>query len=726
MRGASRRLTIALLVMASAELARAADTPIATTNLRVVDRTTNASARRIVWHATDAGVIAGAQGSARDPRCAPTGGGAGGVIRFFSDRSAGSVEDTGDILLPCANWKAVGQDPNPKGFVYRDGDGSEGPCKRVTVRNGKGLKATCSGKKSPLDYDLTLGVDEGTVGALLRVGPTDRWCGSADASNGRDGSDGRTFEGRLAPAPASCPVPFVCGDGIPMPGEQCDDGDLDAGDGCDATCQIEDGHACIGEPSVCTLICSDGTLDDGETCDDGNLTTGDGCDASCQTEGNWSCIGEPSVCTNLCGDGFVVGGEECDDGGTTAGDGCSDACAIEDGYACAGAPSVCSAGCGDGVVGGSEECDDANATAADGCSPHCAYEPLCLVTRDFGNPAHASIARITRDGTITPLGGVTLPGSDTAGRQALARCGRRIYFNLSQAIAGIEVGLDGTLTPLPPYTLTEPGQINTIDEIVCSPVQDLVVTFESASLFFGQATSYRVDAGTGALTQAGRVTMGGSSFTRFFSDFHPTTHDLYFASMFDPPLGASPLRAHLGRIVHDAMGNLTLAQEYSTQPGPFTRTSLDGIAFTRDAGELAIFAFSDGTPSCFGQFDAPGTSLPPLSALNKTCTGPVPVHDRWFVPRPEGGPIVYFAAGGTLWTGRFVPPTFEIVSTLTGITEGEMMLGFDGRLIVLLNGVDGTVHTYDVASDLVTVTPNDSSPMDGRPNNGVLLPCPDL
>jgi hypothetical protein len=39
---------------------------------------------------------------------------------------------------------------------------------------------------------------------------------------------------------------------------------------------------------------------------------------------------------------------------------------------------------------------------------------------------------------------------------------------------------------------------------------------------------------------------------------------------------------------------------------------------------------------------------------------------------------------------------------------------------------DGTVATYDVASDLVTVTPNDVEPIGAKPLDGVLLPCPDL
>jgi cysteine-rich repeat protein len=44
----------------------------------------------------------------------------------------------------------------------------------------------------------------------------------------------------------------TCGDGLIEGGERCDDGGTTPGDGCDASCQIEDGWICAGEPSVCT------------------------------------------------------------------------------------------------------------------------------------------------------------------------------------------------------------------------------------------------------------------------------------------------------------------------------------------------------------------------------------------------------------------------------------------------------------------------------------------
>ena len=62
-----------------------------------------------------------------------------------------------------------------------------------------------------------------------------------------------------------------CGNGIPEPGEQCDDGNFDNSDACLSTCQ--------------NATCGDGFVWAGvEQCDDGNTTPGDGCDANCQYE----------------------------------------------------------------------------------------------------------------------------------------------------------------------------------------------------------------------------------------------------------------------------------------------------------------------------------------------------------------------------------------------------------------------------------------------------------
>ena len=75
-----------------------------------------------------------------------------------------------------------------------------------------------------------------------------------------------------------------CGDTLVDTGEECDDGNFDSGDGCDATCAVEACYACAGTgPSVCTP-------DDELTCDDGDAcTTSDACSAG-------ACGGTPVVC----------------------------------------------------------------------------------------------------------------------------------------------------------------------------------------------------------------------------------------------------------------------------------------------------------------------------------------------------------------------------------------------------------------------------------------------
>jgi cysteine-rich repeat protein len=157
----------------------------------------------------------------------------------------------------------------------------------------------------------------------------------------------------------------VCGDGFRTPPEQCEDGNLANGDGCTSRCKVElcgDGvinnngtEACEppGTP-LCTLacmirvpLCGDGFQTPPEQCEDGNLVDGDGCNSACMPEfcgdgvvnnnGIEAC--EPpgtTVCTDTCtargpacGDGTVDAGEACDDGNTRDDDGCSAKCEIE-------------------------------------------------------------------------------------------------------------------------------------------------------------------------------------------------------------------------------------------------------------------------------------------------------------------------------------------------------------------------------------------------------------
>ena len=77
----------------------------------------------------------------------------------------------------------------------------------------------------------------------------------------------RYFNGRPDPDVYFDRLLINCGDGVRDPNEECDDGNLVNGDGCDANCTLP--------------ACGNGIVDDGEGCDDGNLIDGDGCQADC-------------------------------------------------------------------------------------------------------------------------------------------------------------------------------------------------------------------------------------------------------------------------------------------------------------------------------------------------------------------------------------------------------------------------------------------------------------
>ena len=71
--------------------------------------------------------------------------------------------------------------------------------------------------------------------------------------------------------------------------------------------------------SVYADVCGDGNVEALEQCDDSNIQSGDGCTDVCVVESNWSCIGSPSVCefTSPCVAGNYWNGTSCT--GATAG-----------------------------------------------------------------------------------------------------------------------------------------------------------------------------------------------------------------------------------------------------------------------------------------------------------------------------------------------------------------------------------------------------------------------
>lgn len=130
-----------------------------------------------------------------------------------------------------------------------------------------------------------------------------------------------------------------CGNGVLQAGEQCDDGNSGAGDGCSAACVVEPLWACADEPSVCTKRnCGNGVIEGDEACDAGERNglfygDGTGCTAFCSFEPNCRVDGVDG-CVSACGDGMRIAPEQCDDGNASNGDGCSSACVVEAGFTC--------------------------------------------------------------------------------------------------------------------------------------------------------------------------------------------------------------------------------------------------------------------------------------------------------------------------------------------------------------------------------------------------------
>jgi cysteine-rich repeat protein len=158
---------------------------------------------------------------------------------------------------------------------------------------------------------------------------------------------------------ACIPVGSLCGNGTINDEEVCDDGNVQSGDRCSATCDSDEtcGNGNVDEGELCddgnnapldgcspdcmsSEGCGNNVRDTNEQCDDGNEVSGDGCNTACNFE--------------YCGNEFREPDEICDDGNQSSGDGCSADCRSDE-------------TCGNGIVDVHEACDDGNSSAGDGC-----------------------------------------------------------------------------------------------------------------------------------------------------------------------------------------------------------------------------------------------------------------------------------------------------------------------------------------------------------------------
>ncbi|MGB8332831.1 MAG: hypothetical protein WCE62_22085 [Polyangiales bacterium] len=166
---------------------------------------------------------------------------------------------------------------------------------------------------------------------------------------------------------STCTTAADCGNDFLDPGESCDDGVNDGGEGeclacmglqscgdgtsegteaCDAGAQNGTGDGiCLADCSG-TQSCGDGVQNGTEICDDGTNDGGpNGCLPGCQS-------------IQICGDGTQDGTEACDDG---ANNGSGDGFCLAD---CSGTQT-----CGDGVPNGTELCDVGDTIACTAVDP---------------------------------------------------------------------------------------------------------------------------------------------------------------------------------------------------------------------------------------------------------------------------------------------------------------------------------------------------------------------
>lgn len=160
-------------------------------------------------------------------------------------------------------------------------------------------------------------------------------CDDGNNANGDGCTSTCTIEANTYcdPTFASC---AVCGNGnrqTALYSEACDDGNLVSNDGCKNDCKsIETGYVCsTAVPNVCTEVCGDGLKVGTENCDDGT-NDGVGCNLGCKTGAvtGWTCTGGSNItattCGGICGDGLRVADENCDDGTNLNTKGCNVGC----------------------------------------------------------------------------------------------------------------------------------------------------------------------------------------------------------------------------------------------------------------------------------------------------------------------------------------------------------------------------------------------------------------
>lgn len=164
--------------------------------------------------------------------------------------------------------------------------GAATPCSdQGTCDEGIGGAGTCMCDMGWTGADCSMDIDE-------CMDMTDNCHPNATCSNMPPGSFTCTCDpGFNGDGVTACDP--ICGDGMTVAGEDCDDS---------------------GESSMCNIDCTNHACQDGkvnfaagESCDDNNIMNGDGCSDTCQVEAGFTCTGfDPSACSASCGTDYAL------------------------------------------------------------------------------------------------------------------------------------------------------------------------------------------------------------------------------------------------------------------------------------------------------------------------------------------------------------------------------------------------------------------------------------
>jgi hypothetical protein len=173
------------------------DEALGGTRLKVKDSASNPSRRLL-------------QLAVRDPRLfspAPIGPGdptvAGGSLTLHNPDTG----ETTTLPLPASMWKGLGTPAGAAGWAYADRDRVAGPCRKVEIRDGALLRASCTGAGIGFTLDETPG--QGRLAVELATGHA-RACLLFGGTVTRDraaGTQSGLFDARDAPAPSACAGP---------------------------------------------------------------------------------------------------------------------------------------------------------------------------------------------------------------------------------------------------------------------------------------------------------------------------------------------------------------------------------------------------------------------------------------------------------------------------------------------------------------------------------------